>query len=305
MSSATHRHAPPNVQTHAQQALESYPELLVTGLEHSSQVFALVAESLGQKPAGHGKKSQSSASKDGGIKHAALAKPVGSTYQPQGLSGGEKAAQAHSSKSGVAAQSSGAKRNTVRGDSDILPDSSESPAPTHFYVDFISTGIISLTPPPVLKKHSHDSPSSTWLRRNVINIKISDRDLLAVAIGERVPVKLFSSGRLRIKGDIHKALLLGKLLSVTRSQIYADADEDSPSHDLYDVRPSKAASTNDKAGEHSSNTQRRAESGGNLGSAGRRGELDAEGMQGQGAPAGGAEWGVAGMGSKDMVRAKL
>lgn len=71
-----------------------------------------MAESLEQKPAGHGKKSQSSASKDGGIKHAALAKPVGSTYQPQGLSGGEKAAQAHSSKSGVAARSSGAKRNT-------------------------------------------------------------------------------------------------------------------------------------------------------------------------------------------------
>lgn len=41
------------------------------------------------------------------------------------------------------------------------------------------------------------------------------------------------------------------------------------------------------------------------GSEGRRGELDAEGMQGQGAPAGGAEWGVGGMASKDMVRAKL
>jgi hypothetical protein len=78
-------------------------------------------------------------------------------------------------------------------------DQSQSPAPTHFYVDFFSTGIISLTPPAVLKKHSHDSSSSTWSRRNVIHVEINDRDLLAVAIGERVPVKLFSSGRLRIK----------------------------------------------------------------------------------------------------------
>lgn len=38
MSTATHRQAPANVQTHAQQALQSYPELLVPGLEHSSQV---------------------------------------------------------------------------------------------------------------------------------------------------------------------------------------------------------------------------------------------------------------------------
>jgi hypothetical protein len=78
-------------------------------------------------------------------------------------------------------------------------DAPNSASPTHFYVDLISTGSISLTPPAVLKKHSHDSPSSTWTRRNVIIIKISDRDLLAVAIGERVPVKLFSDGRLRIK----------------------------------------------------------------------------------------------------------
>lgn len=80
----------------------------------------------------------------------------------------------------------------------------EPPSPIHFYVDLISTGIISLTPPAVLKKHSHDSPSNTWTRRNVISIKISDRDLLAVAIGERVPVKLFSEGKLRIKVNERK-----------------------------------------------------------------------------------------------------
>lgn len=102
------------------------------------------------------------------------------------------------------------------------------------------------------------------------------------------------------QGDIHKALLLGKLLSVTRSQIYADADEDSPSHDLYDARPAKAART-DTTDPRRSHTKNVAESTGPL----RHGELDANGMHGQGAPAGGAESGVGRMASQDVVRAKL
>jgi hypothetical protein len=88
---------------------------------------------------------------------------------------------------------------------------------------------------------------------------------------------------------------------VTRSQIYADADEDSPSHDLYDARPAKAANK-EKADGGRSNAKHTVES---TGPDLRRGELDAEGMQGQGAPAGGAEWGVGRMASQDVVRAKL
>lgn len=85
---------------------------------------------------------------------------------------------------------------------------------------------------------------------------------------------------------------------MTRSQIYADADEDSPSHDLYDARLVKAA---DKAQAEPAKTKKAAESTAPL----RRGELDAEGLQGNGAPAGGAEWGVGRMASQDVVRAKL
>lgn len=92
---------------------------------------------------------------------------------------------------------------------EVTPTPSSTPnsttvSPTHFYIDLFSTGRITLSPPPVLSKHSSDALApNTWSRRHLITIKISDRDLLAVSIGERVPVKLFSEGRLRVKVTPH------------------------------------------------------------------------------------------------------
>ena len=97
------------------------------------------------------------------------------------------------------------------------------------------------------------------------------------------------------QGDIHKALLLGKLLSVTRSQIYADADADSPPHDLYSVDPSRVPHRDSKA----------SASAGHADAGSGTGDLEGAGMQGTGAPAGGAEWGVGAMDKSNVVRAKL
>ncbi|GHJ86142.1 hypothetical protein NliqN6_2544 [Naganishia liquefaciens] len=302
MSRPNAHHAPPAVETHAQEALETYPDLRVPGLENASQVFALVAESLGQKPpAFHVDGSKNANSDRPAAKTAAVQNATGPTYQPQGLPQGEKSAkrvvkrgrsQRIDARSAEKRRKDWVRRLGAVFDFEVTPTASSSSdgdhyPPNHFFIDLFSTGRITLQPPAILTKHSKDPGApNAWSRRHLITINISDRDLLAVAIGERVPVKLFSEGRLKVKGDIHKALLLGKLLSVTRSQIYADADAESPPHDLYSARPSIKVST----------------AAGHAEAASKGGDLEGDGMQGTGAPAGGAEWGV---GAMKNVRAKL
>ncbi|KAJ9107560.1 hypothetical protein QFC21_001019 [Naganishia friedmannii] len=332
---SSHHQAPLGVQTHAQSAMQMYPELVVPEFEQSSQVFALVAESLGQQPSSDTSRRARQASSTATVKRAEAVRHTEATYQPQGLSKKERDAQkqhmrgtgdAGSASKRATATTGKGRRDVSRVDAqtaerrrrewvrrlkavfdfEVIPSSTTTNetqrlAPTHFYIDLFSTGHISLQPPAIMQQHDDSTETSTWTRRNVVKLTISDRDLLAVAIGERVPVKLFSVGRLRIKGDIHKALLLGKLLSVTRSQIYADADAESPSHDLYDARPTSknSQSTADNAIPATDYGQN------NDDSLPVSGDLDAQGMQGQGAPAGGPEWGAAGLGSQLGIRAKL
>lgn len=65
-----------------------------------------------------------------------------------------------------------------------------------------------------MQKHGNPAEAPTWTRRNIVKLTISDRDLLAVAIGERVPVKLFSVGRLRIKVGLVPLFLLAVRLLI-------------------------------------------------------------------------------------------
>ncbi|KAJ9123195.1 hypothetical protein QFC22_001388 [Naganishia vaughanmartiniae] len=321
-----HHQAPLGVQTHAESVMQMYQELVVPGFEQSSQVFALVAESLGQKPLSNRGRHTLQAPSDTAPKRAETLRHSEVTYQPQGLSKKERddgsvtkgttatAGKGRKQVSKIDSKTADRRKRewvrrlkavfdfevTLSSNASPTNTSSTSASPTHFYIDLHSTGRISLKPPAIMHQHGDPAEASTWARRSVVKITISDRDLLAVAIGERVPVKLFSAGRLRIKGDIHKALLLGKLLSVTRSQIYADADAESPSHDLYDARPSLKTSKST-----ADNAIPATDYGQNNDTMPIGGDLDAQGMQGQGAPAGGPEWGAGGMGSQLGVRAKL
>lgn len=70
--------------------------------------------------------------------------------------------------------------------------------------------------------------SSTHISRpipksKIVSLTLSSKDLLSIAVGERLPIQMWDQGRLSIKGDVEKAVGLGKLLSLTRGQVYAEA----------------------------------------------------------------------------------
>jgi hypothetical protein len=76
--------------------------------------------------------------------------------------------------------------------------------PVHVYLDLLNTGLISLTPPKTastgpagaIKVRSRPRPGE-WVK-----ISLNAKDLVRVAVGEKVPVKLYQNGKLKIKVSV-------------------------------------------------------------------------------------------------------
>src|SRR3954469_23570830 len=72
--------------------------------------------------------------------------------------------------------------------------------PVHVYLDMLNSGLISLHPP----KTALQAPAGANTSRSSsragewIKISLNSKDLVRVATGEKVPVKLYQNGRLKI-----------------------------------------------------------------------------------------------------------
>lgn len=84
--------------------------------------------------------------------------------------------------------------------------------PAIWYVDLRRTGTIGKGHPP---------KNVLGIKRKAdVTIECTDRDLLHLAQGQQHPQKLFNMGRIKVKGDLDRALRIASFLNAERSRLF-------------------------------------------------------------------------------------